>query len=521
MTPDTNKPLIPPTVKDNRKIEKIPFPAFLATVGVIVPIFSLTVLPLSIAYQLGKSAFDYVGGGSLKETGWSYNDSAYDVQPEQRKTSKERKYDVIVLGATGFTGGLAVRHLVQTYGVIDGNVKWAIAGRSQKKLNDFKEQLSKELKDENVKKIPTVIVDTSKPSTMPALVEDTRVVATTAGPYSLYGSAVVEFCAKFGTHYVDITGEDTWVKQMAIRYQAIAKQTGAKIIPFCGHDSIPWDTMVMKLQDTLEEKFSDNLKSVQFWDEMKGDFAGGTLATMIAGVEGKLATAPKTKPSFFKRNASGTESLYHTIKNFPLRPQRVISPWDGNGKESLSSTSSSRRWATPFFMADINANVVSWSRALRQKGSTTLTYSEQWVHPDFQTAITIYSVTTMLFIALLNPLTLAFMKRNMTQPGGGGPSIEDMEKKHYLQVAAEGVGEKGNRVEAMMYFPKDTGCMETSRMLIESALCLALEKESLPNHDEGGFWSPSTGLGNTVLKRILDTGSTLDIRVIPSLTTSK
>ena len=127
----------------------------------------------------------------------------------------------------------------------------------------------------------------------------------------------------------------------------------------------------------------------------------------------------------------------------------------------------------------------------------------------------------MLVIALLNPLTLAFIKRNMTQPGGGGPSIEDMEKEHYLQVAAEGIGEKGNHVEAMMYFPKDTGCMETSRMLIESALCLALEKESLPNHDEGGFWSPSTGLGNTVIQRILDTGSTLDIRVIPSSTTSK
>ena len=502
-----SKPLVPPIVKNNRKVEKIPISVFFATFGIIVPIFTLTVLPLSVAFQLGKFLYKYTLGSAFNESQWYYKDSGIQVASEQRKPLKERTYDVVVLGATGFTGGLAVRHLIQTYGVNKGTVKWAIAGRSQKKLERFKEDLSNDLMDDHALKIPTIVVDTSKPSSMPSLVQDTRVVATTAGPYSLYGSSVVEFCAKFGTHYVDITGEIAWVKQMADRYQRTAQQTGAKIIPFCGHDSIPWDAMVMKLQDALQEHCKDNLKSVEFWDEMKGGFAGGSFATLFAGTDGKLPRAPDSQPDLFKRSSNGSESTYKTIRKFPILPEKVVSPWDQR-KDSKS------RWAIPFGMAEANAAVVSWSRALRGVGSGTLTYSEKWVHPDFKTAATIYAIIAMTMIVLLNPLTLALAKLKFTQPGEG-PDMEAMEKKHFLQIAGEGVGEKGNRVEAMMYFPKDTGCMETSRMLVEAALSLALESESLP-HNEGGFWSPSAGLGNTLVKRILDTGTTLDIRVIPS-----
>ena len=502
-----SEPIVPPIVKNNRKVETIPFTVFFATFGIIVPIFSLTVLPLSVAFQLGRFLCKYTLGRAFNGSRWNYNDSGFQVESEQRKPLKERTYDVVVLGATGFTGGLAVRHLIQTYGVNKGTVTWAIAGRSQKKLDGFKEELSNDLMDDSALKIPTIVVDTSKPSSMPNLVQNTRVVATTAGPYSLYGSSVVEFCAKFGTHYVDITGEIDWVKQMADRYQTTAEQTRAKIIPFCGHDSIPWDVMVMKLQDTLQEHCKDNLKSVEFWDEMKGGFAGGSMATLFAGTDGKLPSSPNTQPDFFKRSSCGSESTHKTIKKFPIVPEKVVSPWDQR-KDSKC------RWAIPFALAEANAKVVSWSRALRGTGLMTLTYSEKWVHSDFKTAATIYAIITMMMLVLLNPLTLALAKRKFTQPGDG-PSIEAMEKKHYLQIAAEGVGEKGNRVEAMMYFPKDSGCMETARMLVEAALCLALESDSLP-HNEGGFWSPSTGLGNTLVKRILDTGTTLDIRVIPN-----
>jgi short subunit dehydrogenase-like uncharacterized protein len=140
-----------------------------------------------------------------------------------------------VLGATGFTGYLAARHLAKTYGV-NQSVKWAIAGRSASKLDQVKSALALELNQPEIAtSLDTIVVDTSIPATLPKLVSVTRVVATTAGPYSLYGNSVVEFCAKFGTHYVDITGEVQWVQAMLCQWQTTAQASGAILVPFCGH----------------------------------------------------------------------------------------------------------------------------------------------------------------------------------------------------------------------------------------------------------------------------------------------
>lgn len=401
--------------------------------------------------------------------------------------------------------------MVLKYGVKmkgEDGVQWAIAGRSQTKLDAFKAQLSNELQMESIHDIPTLIVDTTQPDTMPTLVQDTRVVATTAGPYSYHGSPVVEFCAKFGTHYVDITGEIPWIKQMMVRYQSTAQGTGAMIVPFCGHDSVPWDLLATTLQETLQAECQDEMKSLACWDDFIGGFAGGTLATLVAVVEGHLPPDPVTDLDLFRRTPDGEEREYSAIKDLPLVPQKSTSPWD----KDLFSSSGKKYWTVPFFMADVNANVVSWSRALQQTGFKKMVYSEKWRLPDFKTAATLYAGMVMLITSLLNPFTKSVAKCLFTPPGGG-PSIELMENKHYLQILAEAVGEKGNKVEAALYFPKDAGCLETSRMLIESALSLALEHDTLPTQ-KGGFWSPAAALGNTLLQRILNTGSTLDIRVL-------
>ena len=202
-------------------------------------------------YQLGKLAVSAFRGNP-PPTRWSPQslDSGYIVESTQGILPQtERTYDIVVLGVTGLTGRLAARYLAQTYGVPKrtsnqakgGAVNWAVAGRSELKVRQVLEELAVELNvPELVTRVEIVVVDTSLPSTLPRLVHDTRVVATTAGPYSLYGSSVVEFCAKFGTHYVDITGETTWVKTMMNQWQSTAQQTGAILVPFCGHDSIPW-----------------------------------------------------------------------------------------------------------------------------------------------------------------------------------------------------------------------------------------------------------------------------------------
>lgn len=230
-----------PLAKHGKRLPQASTSAFLFTAA-CVPVWALTVLPLSVVYQVGSALVrPIVGLGQSKKdatmTSAAKLDSGYVVDPSTVVPRSERQYDIVVLGATGFTGYLAARHLAKTYGGPKNasSVKWAIAGRSQSKLEKVKSDLAKELNMDDLLSLDTIVVDTSIAATLPKLVGQTRVVATTAGPYTLYGCSVVEFCAKFGTHYVDITGEVPWVKAMICQWQETAQSTGAVMIPFCGH----------------------------------------------------------------------------------------------------------------------------------------------------------------------------------------------------------------------------------------------------------------------------------------------
>ena len=192
---------------------------FVAT-ATMLPVLSVTALPLSVAYQSGKALWNAVQPSSdRKQKDQSSRrrppplDSGH--VPSKVIPRPKRRYDVVLLGVTGFTGRLAARYLAQTYNQRNSRsqrrrVKWAMAGRSRSKLEALQRELIRDFggqwqnNDEAVPEL--VVVDTLVPETLPQLVAHARVVATTAGPYGLYGSHVVEFCAKYGTHYVDITG---------------------------------------------------------------------------------------------------------------------------------------------------------------------------------------------------------------------------------------------------------------------------------------------------------------------------
>eukprot|EP00977_Amphora_coffeiformis_P005335 scaffold1140_cov157-Amphora_coffeaeformis.AAC.11 len=391
----------------------------------------------------------------------------------------------------------------QTYGTAK-DVKWALAGRSQDKLDQVKQRLATELKNDDLLKIPTILVDTSVPATLPALVAQTRSVATTAGPYTLYGSHVVEFCAKFGTHYVDITGEVDWVKAMVMKWQETAQTTGAKLISFCGHDSIPWDLCVMKLQQELREQCGDDLKTVTFWDEMKNAAPGGTYATAVNALDDKSnIKAPRGAFDPFLRLPDGTKSKHIAKVQNPTFISPSQSPWDA-GKQ---------RWTAPFVMAGVNGQVVRWSHALRQDGNPSLTYREMEVHHDFRGAFVNFFGLFTFGTLLLNPLTSSIMKRYVLPKVGSGPSMDTMLNKHYLCIYGEGIGAKGNTAECTMYFPRNVGCLDTSRMLVESALCLVKDESKVPQKG-GGFWTPATGMGQPLLDRIVKTGTHFSTRVV-------
>ena len=416
--------------RDGKRIPRASLSSFLIT-SAIVPVWAMTILPLSLAYQAGAATFRAIAkkdtSANLSDTQRSANtllDSGYVVNPSQIVERSQRHYDIVVLGATGFTGYLAARHLALTYGAPSRtSVQWAIAGRSKDKLELVRQRLANELGNDELLKVDIIECDTSVPSTLPKLVQQTRVVATTAGPYTLYGSSVVEFCAKFGTHYVDITGEVDWVKAMLCQWQETAQKTGSRIIPFCGHDSIPWDISYMKLQQVLRTQCEDKLKTVIFWNLGRNEAPGGTFATIINGLTGNSIKPPKMDFDPFLRLSDGSKSEYVCKADLPAFPFKAK-----NSNVGLPSNIS-KPWASPFIMAAVNSQVVRWSHALLGHGSRSATYREASLDSDFKTAFVNYMSLLMAGSMLFNPITLSLAQKMMIPKPGEGPSMERMEKK--------------------------------------------------------------------------------------------
>ena len=150
--------------------------------------------------------------------------------------SSTREFDIIVYGATGYTGRLVAEYLCQEYGN-DSQLRWAMAGRSQSKLEAVRDEIGAPVST------PLVVADTSDLASLQAMVERTKVVLTTVGPYQLYGPELVRICAETGTDYVDLCGEPAWMRQMIDAHGETAKQSGARIVFSCGFDSIPFDLL--------------------------------------------------------------------------------------------------------------------------------------------------------------------------------------------------------------------------------------------------------------------------------------
>lgn len=416
---------------------------------------------------------------------------------EDLKPIQDRKYDAVLLGCTGFTGRLAAIHLAKTY----PNLSWAIAGRSQAKLDKLKKELEDMPDVDNASKIDMLVVDTSKPSTIHKLVDDAKVVITTAGPFCKYGSNVVEFCARYGTNYVDITGETDWNKEMIMKWDEKAQETGAKIISLCGNDCIPWDLTYYKLAQMLKEECEDSVETVRCYDDLKAGVSGGTLATMMTFINGEYK-APRFGFDPYYKKRDGSKST-NRAKN--LSSQLI-------GQTHADDLDKGQKWTTPFVMSDVNAEVVKHSHALSDNvnDGQKITYSEAVVHSGFKEAFMTFFGTTVGFTAMLNPITAAPVKKML--PPGAGPSEKQL-KHGYLLVSGVGEGVKGSKVETEFYFPSDPGYKDTARMVTEAGLCLALDSDKLPVQG-GGFFTPSTGMGDALLDRLCKTGCKFASRVV-------
>ncbi len=403
----------------------------------------------------------------------------------------ERDFDIVLFGASGFTGRLVAEYLLKKYGVNDG-LAWAMAGRNQTKLEQVRSELS------GGSAIPILVADTSDGKALLDLAGRTRVICTTVGPYALYGSSVVEACATQGTHYCDLTGEVQWMRKMIDQHQASAKASGARIVHTCGFDSIPSDLGVLFLQQEMQAAHGAAANHIKYRAaDFAGGFSGGTVYSMINMME-EMAADP------------GLRKLM--ADPYALLPEGAHRGSDKNDQTGAIYDEDFQRWTLPFMMAAINTRVVRRSNALLNFAyGEDFSYDEAGLAPEGQgraKSKMAAAAMTGSTAALAIPPLRAIAKRFLPKPGEG-PSKEQREKGYYtILLHGKHPQDSNKNMRARVTGDKDPGYGSTSKMLAESAICLA--KDTLPT--EGGFSTPAAAMGRTLINRLVQSaGLTFDI----------
>ena len=377
----------------------------------------------------------------------------------------QREFDIIVYGASGFTGRLVAEYMNKQYG---RSVNWAMAGRSEAKLADVRSEMGID------EATPLVVANADDAGSLKAMVESTKVMITTVGPYQLYGSALVAACAAAGTDCVDLSGEPGWMHEMIGAHDATAKTSGARIVHSCGFDSIPFDLGVYFLQQAAKEKFGAPCRQVHGRVRaMNGEFSGGTAASLGATMQAV---------------AKNPDLLGILINPFSLADgfQGPEQPADN----AVYEDEATGMWVAPFIMAAINTKNIHRSNALMGHAyGTDFLYDEMMVCGAGDEGKAMAD-----FVATTNPLE----GDDVPQPGEG-PDKASREAGNY-DVLFIGLNDKGERIEAASGGDMDPGYGSTSKMLAESAMCLLQDSDGLA----GGIYTPAPAMGDKLIKRLCD-----------------
>lgn len=375
-----------------------------------------------------------------------------------------RKIDIVVYGATGYTGRLVAEYLCKEYGT-GGDVVWAMAGRSRDKLEAVRNELR--ISDD----VPLIIADASDPASIAAMADRCGVVLTTVGPYQLYGSGLVEACAAAGTDYVDLCGEPTWMSEMIARHEETAKQSGARIVFSCGFDSIPFDLGVFYLQQVARKETGKPVTRVKGRvRSMKGTWSGGTLASFRASM-----AAVAKKPA-----------LLELMKNpFALTPGFTGAKQPAGSEPEFDPALQS--WAAPFVMATINTKNIHRSNLLLGHP-----YGENFAYDEM-----ILTGPGDKGEAIARSIAQDKSMASDTKKPGEGPSREEREAGSYdLMFVGEDVG--GDRIQVSVKGDMDPGYGSTSKMIAEAAICLLKN----PDLAGGGIWTPAAAMGKELIDRL-------------------
>jgi len=375
----------------------------------------------------------------------------------------DKSFDVVIYGATGFTGKLVVEYMQEKYGKDEG-ISWAIAGRSEEKLNSVREELKVG------SNVPQLLVDSNDTDSIASMVQQTKCVLTTVGPYQLYGANILQQCVIHGVDYVDLCGEPGWMHEMINEYSDQAKETGARIVFSCGFDSIPFDLGVYFLQKEVIAQHGQPASNVRGRvRDMNGEFSGGTAASL-----GATMASLKEKPE-----------LFEVLVNPFALSNGFTGPKQAQDSKPIYDDKL-ETWVAPFFMAPINTKNVHRSNALMDHlYGEDFCYNEMWIQGPGEEG-----KAAAEFVGSMNPLADA-------PAPGEGPSKESRENGNYDVLFCADLTD-GSSLHASVSGDMDPGYGSTSKMIAESALCLVNDCVELG----GGIYTPAPAMGEKLITRL-------------------
>ncbi|MBK9236708.1 MAG: saccharopine dehydrogenase NADP-binding domain-containing protein [Rhodoferax sp.] len=401
--------------------------------------------------------------------------------------ARTRRYAVVLYGATGFVGRQTVAYFAAHPELASSGQRWALAGRNADKLEQVRSACGVE------RQTDILIAGADDRAALDVLARSTAVVLSTAGPFDLYGSALVAACVQHGTHYVDITGETPWVQRLIARHHATAAGTGTRIVPFCGFDSVPSDLGAWLLMQAMQQRHGEPCVDVKAAFTVRGGLNGGTMASML-NILGSAQAAAFDDPFLLSPTAGRPTDVSRHAD--PVRPRR-----DADFKA----------WLAPFFMGPINTRVVRRSAAL-------LGYGESFHYQEYlrlgEGPLAAAAAASLSLSMGLGQRALAWsgvrtLAASLAPKPGEGPSEAAMNGGSF-GCELVGTSASGRQLRARIADQGDPGNRATTKMVCESALCLALEPSALPGEPGfGGVLTPASAFGAVLVERLRRAGMTL------------
>ncbi len=393
--------------------------------------------------------------------------------------NQSRTYDIIIWGASGFTGRLVAEYLYKKYGA-NKDLKWAMGGRNEGKLEEVRAAVA----DDSV---PLVIADSHDEASLDAMTKQAKVICTTVGPYAKYGAPLVAACVKNQTHYCDLAGEPPFIREMIDKHHDTAKANGVKIVHSCGFDSIPSDLGVLYAQEQAKKTYGEYAAKVSMRvHDFAGELSGGTYASLSNNIEMAM------------QNRDILKVLMHP---YGLNPTVEQSGPDTPGIQSVVYDETAKTWIAPFMMEAINTRIVRRSHALEGfPYGENFSYDEAIKGGDGEEGKKKAQKIAFQAAALAaRPGTpeKAIMDERMPKPGEG-PDQAAREAGYfnchlYLSLS------DGKLAKGIVTGDMDPGYGSTSKMLAESAVCLA--KDDLP--EMAGILTPATAMGAPLVDRLI------------------